>query len=52
MQETQLWSLGEEDPLEEEMGTQANILTWEFPWTEETGRLQSMRLQESDMSED
>ena len=31
-----------EDPLEKEMATHANILTWEIPWTEEPGRLQSM----------
>ena len=33
--------LGREDPLEEEMATQSNILAWEIPWTEEPGRLQS-----------
>ena len=35
MQETQLWSLGSEDPLEKEMGTHSSILAWEIPWTEE-----------------
>ena len=38
MQETQeIWirSLGQEDPLEEEMATHSNILTWTVPWTEE-----------------
>ena len=44
-QETWIRSLGQEDPLEEEMATHSNILTWEIPWTEEPGRLQSMRLQ-------
>ena len=34
------------------MATQANILAWEIPWAEETGALQSMRLQESDTTED
>ena len=44
-QETQLRSLGWEGPLEEEMTTHSNILVWEIPWTEEPGKLQSMRLQ-------
>ena len=45
MQETQeMWvrSLGEEDPLEEEMASYSSILAWEIPWTEEPGGLQSM----------
>ena len=42
MQETQVWSLGQEDPLEEEMAIRSNILAWEIPWTEEPGGLQSM----------
>ena len=42
MQETWVGSLGQEDPLEEEMATHSSILAWEIPWTEETGRLQSM----------
>ena len=37
MQETQVWSLGGEDPLEEEMATHSNILAWEIPWTKEPG---------------
>ena len=41
-------SLGGEDPLEKEMATHSSILAWEIPWTEETGRLQAMVLQESD----
>ena len=45
MQETQVGSLGGEDPLEEEMVTHSSILAWKIPWTEELGRLQSMRLQ-------
>ena len=36
-------SLGQDDPLEEEMATQSSILAWEIPWTEEPGRLQSTR---------
>ena len=42
MRETQVQSLGQEDPLEKEMATHSGILTWEIPWTEEPGRLQSM----------
>ena len=40
MQETWVRSLAQEDPLEKEMVTHCNILTWETPWTEETGGLQ------------
>ena len=39
---TQVWSLSWEDPLEKEMATHPSILVWENPWTEESGRLQSM----------
>ena len=42
MQETQLLSLGQEDPLEEEMATHSSVLAWGIPRTEEPGRLQSM----------
>ena len=42
MQETQVQSLGLEDPLEEEIATHDSILTWRIPWTEETVRLQFM----------
>ena len=45
MQETQVQSLGREDPLEKEMATHSSILAWKIPWTEEPGRLQSMGLQ-------
>ena len=38
--ETQVQSLGQEDPLEEEMTTHSSILAWEIPWTEEPGGLQ------------
>ena len=37
MQETQVQSLGWEDPLEKKMATHSSILAWEIPWTEETG---------------
>ena len=50
MQETQVWFLGQEDPLEEEMATYSSILAWRIPWTEEPGRLQSVGFQESDMT--
>ena len=36
-------SLGQEDPLEEDMATHSSILAWRIPWTEEPGRLQSIR---------
>ena len=45
MQETQVRSLGQEDPLEKGMGTHTSILAWRIPWTEEPGGLQSMGLQ-------
>ena len=37
--ETQVHSLGWEDPLEKEMATHASILTWKIPWTEEPGAM-------------
>ena len=45
VQETHIQSLGQEDPLEKGMATHTSILAWRIPWTEETGRLQSMGLQ-------
>ena len=45
MQETQVQSLGQEDPLEKEMATYSSILARKIPWTEEPGGLQSMGLQ-------
>ena len=50
MQETKVQSLGWEDPLEKEMATHSRIHAWRIPWTEEPGGLQSMGLQESDMT--
>ena len=41
MQETQLQSLGQENPLKEEMATYSNILPWKIPWTEDPSRLKS-----------
>ena len=42
MQETWVWSLVWEDPLEEGMATHSSILVWRIPWTEEPGGLPSM----------
>ena len=47
MQEMQVWSLGQEDPLQKEMATHSSIAPWEIPWTEEPGGLQYMGLQKS-----
>ena len=44
-QETQVRSLGPEDPLEVGMATHSSILAWKIPWTEEHGRLQSIESQ-------
>ena len=46
-QETQVQSLDQKDPLEKEMATYSSILTWEIPWTEEPGVLQSVGSQKS-----
>ena len=51
MQETQVPSLGWEDPLEEEMATHSSILVWKIPWTEEPGGLQPWGSKELDSSE-
>jgi len=45
MQETKVRYLGQEDPLEKGMATHSSILAWGIPWTEEPGRLQSIRSQ-------
>ena len=42
MQETQVRSLGQEDPLEKERVTYSSVLAWRIPWTEEANGLQSM----------
>ena len=47
MRETQVLSLGREDPLEKEMATHSRILAWEILWTEKPGRRQSLGLQKS-----
>ena len=45
MWDTQVLSLGREDPLEKEMVTHSSILAWRVPWMEEPGGLQSTGLQ-------
>ena len=47
MQETQVRSLGLEDPLEEGMATHFNILAWGIPWTKEPGELEFMGVAKS-----
>ena len=42
MRETQVRSVGQEDPLEKEMATHCSILAWKIPWTEEPGRLHTI----------
>ena len=49
MQETQVPSLRQEDPLKKEMAIYSNILAWRILWTEEPGRLQSLGFQESEI---
>ena len=51
MQETQVQSLGWEDPLEKEIETHSRIVTREIPRREEPSRLQSTRIQQSDVTE-
>ena len=45
MQEVQVRSVGQEDPLEEEMATYSSILAWKIPWTEQHNGLQAIGLQ-------
>ena len=45
IRETQVQSLGQEDPLEKEMATHSSTLGWKIPWMEEPGKLQSIGLQ-------
>ena len=51
MQETQVQSLGQEDPLEKGMATHSSFLAWKIPWTEEPDGLQSIVSKELDMTE-
>ena len=48
MQETQVPSQGQEDPLEKEVATLSSILAWEIPWTEEPSELNPRGHKESD----
>ena len=50
MQETQIRSLGWEDPLEKGMATNSNILAWKIPWTEEPGGYSPWDRKETQMS--
>ena len=50
MQESQVRTLGQEDPMEEKMATHSSLLAWKIPRTEEPGGLQCMGSQESDMT--
>ena len=47
MQETQVLSLGQEDPLEKGMAAHFSTVAWKIPWTEEPGELQSVGVQEN-----
>ena len=49
--ETQVQSLGQEDPLEKQMAAHCSMFAWTIPWAEEPGGLQSMGSQESDTTE-
>ena len=54
-EEMQVWSLGQEGPLEKELATHSNILVWKIPWTEEPGRpkfLESQRVRHKEGTED
>ena len=51
MRETQVPSLGREDPLEEGMAPHSSVLAWKIPWTEEPGGLQSMGLLRTRLSD-
>ena len=51
VQETWVWFLGQEDPLEKEIATHSSVLAWEIPRTEEPGELDPWGSKESDMTE-
>ena len=51
-QETWVWSLGWEDPLEKEMATHSSILAWRIPWTEDSGGLSSPWVRKSRLSDE
>ena len=51
MRETRVRTLGQEDPLEKEIAIHSSTIAWKIPWTEESGRLQSMGSQRVDTTE-
>ena len=51
MQENRVRSLGQDDPLEEEMVTHSSTLAWRIPWTKEPGRLRAWSHKQSDTTE-
>ena len=51
MQETQVWSLGWDDPLKKDMVTHSNILAWEVPWTERLVSYSPQDHKDSDVTE-
>ena len=50
MQETWIWSLGQEEPLEKEIETHSSILAWESPWKKKPGKLKFSRSKELNMT--
>ena len=50
MQETRIWSLGGEDPLEEGMAAHSSILAWRIPWTEESGAVPGVAKRQTQLS--
>ena len=51
MQETQVQSLGQEDPLEKEMATHSGIFAWRIPWTEELGGFHGVTKSRTELSD-
>jgi len=51
MQETWVWFLGQEDPLEKEMATHSSILAWEISWAEESGRVYGVAKSQTQLSD-
>ena len=51
MQETQVRSLGREDPLEKEMATHLSTLAWKIPWTDEPGGLHGLAKSQTQLSD-
>ena len=51
VEKTQIWFLGQEDPMKKRMVTHSSVPAWRIPWTEEPGRLQSMGCKEVDITE-